>query len=396
MAHNYSPKIVTDGLIFYVDAANTKSYVSGSTIWNDLSKTFTTTNLFNTPLYTPTNNGGILFDGVNEYGETPRLTVLRPDYVTMCAWVKYTGTQNQIVFSNFEHSTESLKNTDEGLKIQSEIISNASNSLLVPKGQSLLNVYQKQSYTSTVKIPFGNMGIQPTQYYYLEFIPIFEGLYIIYNVTHSINSDTQRLETTFKGYRLKKDVNPIVVNEIVNFIRDNFYTNTLEKVGIPSRLTNLTPQEIDVIEKTTPKTVSGFEVTSTFLRTSGIVHGAIDIGTPSGTELRFTLPDTEFLRSGKDADGYGNYIVLRNHKLKKDFYFAHLQEISSELVNKVKLTPTFLLGKTGNTGRARTLGPGQDGNPLKEHLHFEVNDLTDSASRNRVDYNPYLKNLVLG
>jgi hypothetical protein len=93
MAHNYSPKIVTDGLIFYVDAANTKSYVSGSTIWNDLSKTFTTTNLFNTPLYTSTNNGGIVFDGVNEYGETPRLTVLRPDYVTMCAWVKYTGTQ---------------------------------------------------------------------------------------------------------------------------------------------------------------------------------------------------------------------------------------------------------------------------------------------------------------
>jgi hypothetical protein len=93
MAHNYSPKIVTDGLIFYVDAANTKSYVSGSTIWNDLSKTFTTTNLFNTPLYTSTNNGGIVFDGINEYGETPRLTVLRPDYVTMCAWVKYTGTQ---------------------------------------------------------------------------------------------------------------------------------------------------------------------------------------------------------------------------------------------------------------------------------------------------------------
>jgi murein DD-endopeptidase MepM/ murein hydrolase activator NlpD len=311
--------------------------------------------------------------------------------------VKYTGTQNQIVFSNFEHSTESLKNTDEGLKIQSEIISNANNSLLVPKGQSLLNVYQKQSYTSTVKIPFGNMGIQPTQYYYLEFIPIFEGLYIIYNVTHSINSDTQRLETTFKGYRLKKDVNPIVVNEIVNFIRDNFYTNTLEKVGIPSRLTNLTPQQIAAIESVTTRNdkVSGFKVTSTFLRKDGRVHGAIDIGTPSGTELRFTLPDTEFLRSGKDADGYGNYIVLRNHKLKKDFYFAHLQEISSELVNKVKLTPTFLLGKTGNSGAARTLSD-QEGEALKEHLHFEVNDLTDSASRNRVDYNPYLKNLVLG
>ena len=38
MAFNYSPKIVTDGLVLYLDAANTKSYVSGSTTWNDLSR----------------------------------------------------------------------------------------------------------------------------------------------------------------------------------------------------------------------------------------------------------------------------------------------------------------------------------------------------------------------
>jgi hypothetical protein len=37
MAFSYSPKIVTDGLVLYLDAANTKSYVSGSTVWNDIS-----------------------------------------------------------------------------------------------------------------------------------------------------------------------------------------------------------------------------------------------------------------------------------------------------------------------------------------------------------------------
>ena len=137
--------------------------------------------------------------------------------------VEFTGRQNQMVFSNFQHSTESLKNTDEGLRIQSEIITNANNSFAIPKGQSLLNVYQKQSYSSTIKIPFGNMGIQPTQYYYEKFIPIFEGLYIIYNVSHSIDSDTQRLETIFKGYRLKKDVNPIVEQELIDFIKNNAY-----------------------------------------------------------------------------------------------------------------------------------------------------------------------------
>jgi hypothetical protein len=37
MAFNYSPKIVTDGLVLYLDAANPKSYVSGSTTWVDMS-----------------------------------------------------------------------------------------------------------------------------------------------------------------------------------------------------------------------------------------------------------------------------------------------------------------------------------------------------------------------
>jgi hypothetical protein len=32
-----TPPIITDGLTHYLDAANSKSYVTGSTIWNDLS-----------------------------------------------------------------------------------------------------------------------------------------------------------------------------------------------------------------------------------------------------------------------------------------------------------------------------------------------------------------------
>jgi hypothetical protein len=146
--------------------------------------------------------------------------------------VKFTGIQNQMVFSNLQVSTESLKNTDEGLRIQSEIVSNASNSFSIPKGQSLLNVYQKQSYSSTIKIPFGNMGIQPTQYYYQEFMPLFDGLYIVYNVTHSIDADNQRLETTFKGYRLKRDVNPIVEQQFVDYLNKDIYTQGLNDLGV--------------------------------------------------------------------------------------------------------------------------------------------------------------------
>ena len=37
MAFNYSPKIVTDGLVFAVDAANKKSYPGSGTTWTDLA-----------------------------------------------------------------------------------------------------------------------------------------------------------------------------------------------------------------------------------------------------------------------------------------------------------------------------------------------------------------------
>jgi murein DD-endopeptidase MepM/ murein hydrolase activator NlpD len=310
--------------------------------------------------------------------------------------VKYTGTQNQMVFSDFQHSTESLKNTDEGLRIQSEIIGNASNSFAIPKGQSLLTVYQKQSYTSTVKIPFGNMGIQPTQYFYLEFIPIFEGLYIIYNVSHNINSDTQRLETTFKGYRVKKDVNPIILSELVDFTRDNFYTQTLDKIGFPSNKTNLTPQEIQAIEEaiTREDTVSGWKVTSTFLRSDNkTIHGAIDIGTDVGTNITFTYPDVTFVSTNFDAGGYGYYIVLRSKKDKVDFIFAHLQEYSAEL-KKLKENDAvpidMIIGKTGQSGGPRTINASFFG----PHLHFEVREMPWPTSK-RLSYIPYTKNLIL-
>jgi hypothetical protein len=66
MAFQYSPKIVTDGLVLYLDAANTKSYVSGSTTWNDISRGGNTGTLVNGPTFNSGNGGSIVFDGVDD------------------------------------------------------------------------------------------------------------------------------------------------------------------------------------------------------------------------------------------------------------------------------------------------------------------------------------------
>ena len=57
MAFNYSPKIVTNGLVLCLDAANPKSYVSGSTKWNDLSKNYLNGTLTNGPTFNSANGG---------------------------------------------------------------------------------------------------------------------------------------------------------------------------------------------------------------------------------------------------------------------------------------------------------------------------------------------------
>jgi len=60
--------IVTDGLVFYVDAGNGNSYPGSGTTWNDLVGGNDGT-LTNGPTFDSGNGGSIVFDGVNDYVE---------------------------------------------------------------------------------------------------------------------------------------------------------------------------------------------------------------------------------------------------------------------------------------------------------------------------------------
>ena len=66
MALEHSPRIVTDGLVLALDAADRNSYVSGSTTWYDLAGSNNGT-LVNGPTFDTGNGGSIVFDGSNDY-----------------------------------------------------------------------------------------------------------------------------------------------------------------------------------------------------------------------------------------------------------------------------------------------------------------------------------------
>jgi hypothetical protein len=100
MAFNYSPKIITDGLVLYLDAANTRSYVSGSTTWNDISRGGNNGTLTNGPTFNSGNGGSIVFDGVNDRIDLLNATSLWTSNFTINFYIKSNLLGNQFIFSN--------------------------------------------------------------------------------------------------------------------------------------------------------------------------------------------------------------------------------------------------------------------------------------------------------
>lgn len=66
-------KIVTNGLVLALDAADRNSYSGSGTSWTDLSGNENTGTLTNGPTYSSANGGSIVFDGSNDYMSVPSL-----------------------------------------------------------------------------------------------------------------------------------------------------------------------------------------------------------------------------------------------------------------------------------------------------------------------------------
>jgi hypothetical protein len=93
MSGNVAPKIVLDGLILYLDAANIRSYPGTGTVWTDLTDNKFNGTLTNGPTFTSDNLGGIVFDGVDDYVENGVINLTSGDNITIDLFMKLDGTQ---------------------------------------------------------------------------------------------------------------------------------------------------------------------------------------------------------------------------------------------------------------------------------------------------------------
>ena len=98
MGLKHQPRIVTNGLVFYLDAANPLCYVGSGLTANGLVGG-TGGTLVNGVGFGTTNRGYFIFDGVNDYIQVPVTNIPTGNEVTICLWNFGTTAQTSSVFS---------------------------------------------------------------------------------------------------------------------------------------------------------------------------------------------------------------------------------------------------------------------------------------------------------
>jgi hypothetical protein len=86
-------KVITNGLVLFLDAGNNRSYPGTGTTWTDLSSTAITGSLTNGPIFSSANGGSVVFDGTNDhitFGNNLNFEITSP--FTVSTWFRTTRT----------------------------------------------------------------------------------------------------------------------------------------------------------------------------------------------------------------------------------------------------------------------------------------------------------------
>ena len=130
------------------------------------------------------------------------------------------GIQNQNMFQSISLDQSQYKDTSETFTILTDMANQAKGQKAMQQSTSLFNLYKSRSYTCEVT-SMGNVMIQPTMYFNLRYVPMFNGPYWITDVTHTITPNN--FNTMFSGVRLSKfsypKVNDLIMSVNVDLLR---------------------------------------------------------------------------------------------------------------------------------------------------------------------------------
>ena len=129
------------------------------------------------------------------------------------------GIPNQNIFESVTLDQSQYQNTAESYKILQEMANSGGGGATTMASLSLFNVYASRSYTAKITC-MGNVTIQPTQYFQLRYLPMFNGPYLIINVEHDIRPNT--IETSFEGVRVPIPKLPRI-DDLVQRVNESLY-----------------------------------------------------------------------------------------------------------------------------------------------------------------------------
>jgi hypothetical protein len=138
------------------------------------------------------------------------------------------GIRNQNVFYSFSVSQDNGVATSESIATQLNMVNQSSGKNVATQSASLYNLYKQRSYKCSV-VCLGNALLQPTMYFNLRHVPMFNGPYMIQQVEHSIQPG--QFQTTFQGIRQGVYDLPAIDN-FIQSINQNLLTKVEELLKI--------------------------------------------------------------------------------------------------------------------------------------------------------------------
>ena len=175
MGLNHSPSIVTNGLVLALDAANPKSYPGSGTTWSDLSGFGNTGTLENSPTYSSSNGGSLLFNGSTQRVICGNASNLQITVGTISAWFNADN-------GNVGYNGIIAKQSAWGLFVAANVLvaydwgNGIERSTGITVGNSSWN-YAVMTFTETVGTPSNNAIV------YLNGVPV-----LTTTIKHQLNS----------------------------------------------------------------------------------------------------------------------------------------------------------------------------------------------------------------
>lgn len=225
------------------------------------------------------------------------------------------GEQNQSMFTDIKIESKEYPDTNESIQILARLAGDNKIQAPVPKGQNLYNLYENRAYRATIT-GLGNAMIQPTQYFQLENVPLFNGAYLILSVEHTI--EPNKMTTNFSGTKLSRYPVPRVMNPAAIY-------------GYDGGISDLSPGAAVVVAGTQATTMSQTRLTelnSVFgIDVSAVGQGNFDWEKavvndpdPETPKLKFALMKITQGPTFIDPQGSANATAAKNVGLKIGYY----------------------------------------------------------------------------